>query len=185
MDIERGQKISIIGKNGVGKTTLLKILAGKLKHDTGTFKWGHGVSIGYYSQEYEGLDYDRSVLENLKDLAFDEIYLRKFLGNFLIKGDMVFQKVYTLSGGEKTRLALCRIFLQNYNVLLLDEPTTYLDPKSQEILLNTLKEYEGTLILVSHSPSFVRGLGIDKVLLMPEERYTFFKDEYIELVGIT
>ncbi len=98
---------------------------------------------------------------------------------------MVNQRVETLSGGEKTRLALSKIFAKNYNVLLLDEPTTYLDPKSQNILLETLKLYKGTLILVSHSPDFVKELGIDKVLLMPDEKFTYFKDEYIDLVGIT
>lgn len=181
----RGEKIAIIGKNGVGKTTLLKILANKLKQDTGDIKWGHGVTIGYYSQEYEDLDYNQTVLENMYGLEMGNEEVRKFLGNFLITGDMISQEVKSLSGGEKTRLALSKIFMENYNVLLLDEPTTYLDPKSQDILLDTLKMYKGTLLLVSHSPLFVKELGIDRVLLMPEEKYTYFKEEYVDLVGIT
>ena len=98
---------------------------------------------------------------------------------------MSFQKVKSLSGGEKTRLALAKIFSRDYNVLLLDEPTTYLDPMSQKLLLNVLREYKGTIILVSHEPSFVRDMGIEKVLLMPEEKFTYFQEEYIERVGIT
>jgi ATPase subunit of ABC transporter with duplicated ATPase domains len=124
-------------------------------------------------------------LDTVDGIGFGNEQIRKFLGNFLISGEMVYQKVGTLSGGEKTRLALCKIFMKNYNVLLLDEPTTYLDPASCNILLETLRLYEGTTILVSHSPSFVNDLKLDKVLLMPEESFTFFKPEFIDLVGIT
>lgn len=184
LDVERKDRVAIIGKNGAGKTTLLKILAGKLKKTKGTFKWGNGVTVGYYSQENEDLDYEKTVLENVYGLDWGDIDRRKFLGRFLISGDMVKQQVKTLSGGEKTRLALAKIFAGKYNVLLLDEPTTYLDPQSQEILLNALKEYTGTVIIVSHEPDFVRGLDINKVLLMPEEKYSYFKEEYITRVGI-
>lgn len=183
-DIERKEKFAIIGKNGVGKTTLLKILAGKLKQSKGKYIWGDGTNVGYYSQEYEDLDYSKTVLENVYGLDWGDIDRRAFLGRFLITGNMVNQKVKTLSGGEKTRLALAKIFAGRYNVLLLDEPTTYLDPDSQKILLDALKEYKGTILLVSHEPEFVRQLGIDKVLLMPEEKYSYFKEEYIGLVGI-
>ena len=184
LDIERGQKVAIIGKNGVGKTTLLKILAGKLKKDKGDIKWGGNTYIGYYSQENEDLDYSKTVLENFDINGMDELQKRKFLGQFLISKEMVFQKVKSLSGGEKTRLALSKIFAKDFNVLLLDEPTTYLDPDSQKILLNVLREYKGTIILVSHETNFVKEMGIDKVLLMPEEKFTYFKEEYIERVGI-
>ncbi|PKN02885.1 hypothetical protein CVU76_02565 [Candidatus Dojkabacteria bacterium HGW-Dojkabacteria-1] len=183
-EIERKEKFAIIGKNGVGKTTLLKILAGKLKQTKGKYSWGLGTNVGYYSQEYEDLNYNKTVLENVYGLDWGDIDRRSFLGRFLITGEMVNQKVKTLSGGEKTRLALAKIFAGRYNVLLLDEPTTYLDPDSQRILLEALKEYKGTILLVSHEPEFVRQLGIDKVLLMPEERYSYFKEEYINLVGI-
>lgn len=183
-DVERKEKFAIIGKNGAGKTTLLKILAGKLKQSKGEYAWGNGVSVGYYSQEYEDLDYTETVLENVYGLDWGDMDRRSFLGRFLIVGDMVNQKIKTLSGGEKTRLALAKLFAGRHNVLLLDEPTTYLDPDSQKLLLQALKEYKGTIILVSHEPEFVKNLGIDKVLLMPEEKYSYFKVEYINLVGI-
>jgi len=183
-EMERGEKISIIGKNGAGKTTLLKILAGRMRQTKGRYKWGKGVVIGYYSQEYEDLDYEKTVLENISRLDWGDIDRRSFLGRFLITGDMVEQKIKTLSGGEKTRLALAKLFASKSNVLLLDEPTTYLDPDSQKILLFALKEYKGTVLIVSHQPDFVKELDMDKVLLMPEEKYSYFKEEYIERVGI-
>ncbi len=184
-DVEKRERFAIIGKNGAGKTTLLKILAGKLKPTKGKYAWGAGTSVGYYSQEYEDLKYSNTVLEDIYGLDWGDMDRRAFLGRFLISGEMVHQKVKTLSGGEKTRLALAKLFAGRHNVLLLDEPTTYLDPDSQKILLESLKEYKGTVILVSHEPEFVRKLGIDKVLLMPEEKYSYFKEEYIGLVGIT
>ncbi len=98
---------------------------------------------------------------------------------------MIDQKVGTLTGGEKTRLALAKLFAGGHNVLLLDEPTTYLDPDSQSVLLNALQEYKGTILLVSHEPNFVKNLGIDKVILMPEEYFGYYKEEYIDRVGIT
>ena len=140
--------------------------------------------MGYYSQENEDLDYSKTVLENVSHLDWGTIDKRKFLGSFLITGEMVEQKVSTLSGGEKTRLALAKLFAGGYNVLLLDEPTTYLDPDSQKILLEALKKYKGTIILVSHEPKFVRDLGIDKVILMPEEYLGYYKEEYIDRVGL-
>lgn len=183
-DVEKRERVAIIGKNGAGKTTLLKILAGKLKPTSGKYMWGKGTMVGYYSQEYEDLKYSETVLENVYGLDWGDIDRRAFLGRFLITGDMVNQRVKTLSGGEKTRLALAKLFAGRYNVLLLDEPTTYLDPDSQKILLESLKEYKGTIILVSHEPNFVRELGVDKVLLMPQESFSYFKEEYINLVGI-
>jgi ATP-binding cassette subfamily F protein 3 len=187
-EVERGERVVIIGKNGVGKTTLLKILSGKLKQTKGKYIWGENVNFGYYAQEYEDLEYDKSVMENVKRVptpqAWVDQYWRNFLGRFLISGDMVDQRVKTLSGGEKTRLALAKLFAQDVNVLLLDEPTTYLDPSSQDILLQALREYKGTVIIVSHEPSFVENLDVDRVLLMPEEKYTYFDRKYLERVGL-
>ncbi len=182
--VHRYERVAIIGKNGVGKTTLLKILAGKQEATKGEFKWGYGTDFGYYSQENEDLDLSRTVWENVEKLDWGSIDKRKFLGSFLISGDMVNQKVSTLSGGEKTRLALAKLFAGRHNVLMLDEPTTYLDPDSQIVLLGALKEYKGTILIVSHEPLFVKELNIEKVLLMPEERFTYFKEEYIERIGI-
>ena len=184
LNVQRYDRFAVIGKNGAGKTTLLKILACKLKQDGGTYKWGYNTLVGYYSQENEDLDYSKTVLENVSHLDWGTIDKRKFLGSFLITGEMVEQKVSTLSGGEKTRLALAKLFAGGYNVLLLDEPTTYLDPDSQKILLEALKKYKGTIILVSHEPKFVRDLGIDKVILMPEEYLGYYKEEYIDRVGL-
>ena len=183
-EVEKNDRVAVIGKNGVGKTTLLKILVGKLKQSSGKYIWGKGVDVGYYSQEYEGLDYNQTVLENVYGLNWGDIDRRSFLGRFLITGDMVNQKIKTLSGGEKTRLALAKLFANRHNVLVLDEPTTYLDFDSQNILLSALKEYKGTILIVSHQPQFVRNLEIDKVLLMPDEKFGYFKEEYIERVGI-
>lgn len=183
-NVEKRERVAIIGKNGVGKTTLLKILVGKLRQSKGSYTWGKGVDIGYYSQEYEGLDYNQTVLENVYGLNWGDIDRRAFLGRFLIIGEMVDQKIKTLSGGEKTRLALAKLFANRHNVLVLDEPTTYLDVDSQNVLLSALKEYKGTILLVSHQPEFVKKLGIDKVLLMPDEKFGYFKEEYIERVGI-
>lgn len=185
LEVQRYDRIAVIGKNGAGKTTFLKILGGRLSQSSGTYKWGFNTNVGYYSQENEDLDFNKTVWENIEKLDWGTIDKRKFIGRFLISGDMVDQKVATLSGGEKTRLALAKLFAGGYNVLLLDEPTTYLDPESQNILLYALKEYKGTIILVSHEPHFVKELGIDKVLLMPEEHSGYFKDEYIDRVGIT
>ncbi len=184
MEIEKGERIAVIGKNGVGKTTLLKILVGKLSQTKGRYIWGKGTDVGFYSQEYEGLDYNQTVLENVYGLNWGDIDRRAFLGRFLLVGDMVNQKIKTLSGGEKTRLALAKLFANRHNVLVLDEPTTYLDFDSQNILLDALKEYKGTILIVSHQPQFVKLLGIDKVLLMPEEKFGYYKEEYIERVGI-
>lgn len=183
-EVEKKERVVIIGKNGVGKTTLFKILVGKLKQSKGEYKWGKGTDIGYYSQEYEGLDYNQTVLENIYGLNWGDIDRRAFLGRFLLIGDMVNQKIKTLSGGEKTRLALAKLFANRHNVLVLDEPTTYLDFDSQNVLLSALKEYKGTILIVSHQPEFVRKLDIDKVLLMPDEKFGYFKEEYIERVGI-
>jgi ATPase subunit of ABC transporter with duplicated ATPase domains len=185
LDIQRYDRLAIIGKNGAGKTTLLKILAGKQPQTKGKYKWGYNTKVGYYSQENEDLDLNITVWENVYKLDWGTMDKRKFLGRFLISGDMVNQKVATLSGGEKTRLALAKLFAGGYNVLLLDEPTTYLDPESQNVLLNALKDYKGTILLVSHEPQFVKNLEINKTLLMPEEYFGYFKEEYIERVGIT
>jgi ATP-binding cassette, subfamily F, member 3 len=188
MEIERGEKVVVVGKNGVGKTTLFKILANKIKQTSGQYKWGSNVIVGYYAQEYEDLDYNKTVLENVKVLKMTvnwvDQYWRNFLGRFLISGDMINQRVKTLSGGEKTRLALAKLFSQNVNVLLLDEPTTYLDFQSQEVLLNVLREYKGTVVIVSHEPNFVKGLNVNKVLLMPEEKYVYYDEKYLNRVGL-
>lgn len=186
LDILRGERVVIVGRNGIGKTTLLKILSGNLKQDGGTFKYGRNVDIGYYAQEYDGLDYNKSILDNfLQDSNASSLGKNKILeilSHFLFKQDRINQITSTLSGGEKTRLSLAKLITQNCNTLLLDEPTTYLDPASQEILLDAIVNYKGTLILVSHLPEFVKRINPDKVLLLPEEKFTFFDDRYLARV---
>lgn len=187
-EIERKNKLVVIGRNGVGKTTLLKIITGKLAAESGSVELGHNVEIGYYSQEYEDLEYNKSVIENMyadkRIFAMEDSQVRKILGGFLFSGDKVHQRVSSLSGGEKTRLAMAKILAVGSNLLLLDEPTTYLDPASQKILLEALGGYNGTLVIVSHEPDFVRDLKPDYALLMPEEKITHFDESHLQLVGI-
>ncbi len=186
MSVERGERIMIIGRNGIGKSTLLKILASKIEQSKGSFKYGHNVSMGYYAQEYDGLDYTKTVLDNFLDDEITKEYgenrIKRILSMFLFRQDRYDQIVNTLSGGEKTRLSLAKTLSRGDNVLLLDEPTTYLDPQSQEVLLGALKSYKGTLILVSHIPNFVEELQPDKVLLLPEEKYINYSEDILNRV---
>jgi len=159
--IERGEKIAFVGKNGEGKTTLSKIIASKTDH-TGTCKIGHNVSIGYFEQQQaETLDGDLTVLETIDNVATGEMRLkvRSLLGAFLFSGDDVEKKVKVLSGGEKSRLAMAKLMLAPYNLLILDEPTNHLDMRSKSILKNALNLYEGTIIVVSHDRDFLEGLS--------------------------
>lgn len=158
--IDRGEKIAFVGKNGMGKTTLTRILVDNLEHE-GEFKLGHNVTVGYYAQHAaDSMDGKDSVLEVVDRVATGDIRtkLRDMLGCFLFKGDDVFKKVKVLSGGEKGRLALCKMILEPRNFLVLDEPTNHLDMMSKEILKNALKQFEGTIIIVSHDRDFLHGL---------------------------
>lgn len=158
--IDRGEKIAFVGKNGMGKTTLTRILVDGLSHE-GTFTLGHNVTVGYYAQHAaDSMDGKDTVLEVVDRVATGDIRtkLRDMLGAFLFKGDDVFKKVKVLSGGEKGRLALCKMILEPRNFLVLDEPTNHLDMMSKEILKNAIKQFEGTVIIVSHDRDFLHGL---------------------------
>ncbi len=158
--IERGEKVAFIGRNGEGKTTLSKVLAGFIDY-TGDLKTGHNVSIGYFAQNQdELLNQNYTVLETIDRVAVGDIRtrVRDILGAFLFRGEDVDKKVKVLSGGEKSRLALARLLLEPYNVLILDEPTNHLDMHSKDILKNALLNYDGTLIIVSHDRDFLNGL---------------------------
>lgn len=160
MIIERGERIAFVGKNGEGKTTLSKIIVGGLDY-TGNMRLGHNVQIGYFAQNQETLlDGEKTVFQTIDDVAVGDIRtkIRDILGAFLFSGEDVDKKVKVLSGGEKSRLALARLLLKSYNLLVLDEPTNHLDMHSKDILKNALLNYNGTLIVVSHDREFLDGL---------------------------
>jgi ATPase subunit of ABC transporter with duplicated ATPase domains len=184
--IDRGHRVVILGLNGAGKTTLLRLLSGLEKPDTGVVKAGHGLKIGYYAQEHETLDNDRTVLENMRSAGgtFTDTELRKVLGSFLFTGDDVDKPAGVLSGGEKTRLALAMLVLSSANVLLLDEPTNNLDPVSREQVLNALRSYSGAIVLVTHDEGAVDALSPDRVILLPDGTEDAWSEEFSDLVAL-
>jgi ATP-binding cassette subfamily F protein 3 len=158
--ITKGEKIALVGRNGEGKSTMMKMISGKTKFD-GTVQIGHNVLAGVFEQDQEEkLDQNKTVFETIDELAVGEVrkQVRNILGSFLFGGDDIDKKVRVLSGGERGRLALCKLLLEPYNLLLLDEPTNHLDIRSKEILKKALLDYEGTVILVSHDRDFLDGL---------------------------
>lgn len=160
LSVERGSKIAFVGQNGQGKTTLAKIIVGELDFQ-GHLKLGHNVQLGYFAQnQAEYLDGEKTILDTMLDEATDSnrVKVRDMLGAFLFRGDQVDKKVKVLSGGERNRLALCKMLLHPFNVLVMDEPTNHLDIKSKNVLKQALKNFEGTLILVSHDRDFLQGL---------------------------
>jgi ATPase subunit of ABC transporter with duplicated ATPase domains len=184
--IDKGSRVVILGLNGAGKTTLLRILAGELESDTGSVVHGQGLKIGYYAQEHESLDFERTILENMMSATADirEPEARNVLGSFLFTGDDVHKLVKVLSGGERTRLALATLVVSAANVLLLDEPTNNLDPASRDEILAALSEYQGAVILVSHDEGAVQALKPERVILLPDGDEDLWKEEYFDLVTI-
>lgn len=178
--INKKERFLIVGENGVGKSTLLKLLVGKLKPLEGNIWYGSKTDMAYYAQEQETLDLDKTVLENVENQSYTEKELRTILGSFLFHGDDVFKKVAVLSPGEKARIALCQVMLKRANLLLLDEPTNHLDPETQELIGENFKNYEGGIILVSHNPSFVEAIGIDRMLILPQGKITNYSKELLE-----
>jgi ATP-binding cassette subfamily F protein 3 len=182
--VERGERMLLIGLNGAGKTTLLRILAGVEVADLGEVSLGHKASLGYYAQEHEQIIGGRSVLDHMRGVAgLGDQTLRSLLGHFLL-ADKVDQDAATLSGGEKTKLALAMLVAARPNVLLLDEPTNNLDPQAKEALLDALTIYEGTVVLVSHDTDFVAELMPDRALLMPDGEMRFFDAGLLDLVAL-
>ena len=175
----RGEKFLIVGENGVGKSTLLKLIVGKLKPIKGEIDYGYKASIAYYAQELEILDEDKTILENVDNPNYSDNELRTFLGNFLFSNNDVFKKIKVLSPGEKARVALCKILLQRTNIIILDEPTNHFDPETQEIIGENFKNYTGTLIIVSHNPSFVEQIGVTRMLVLPEGKIVEYKKELL------
>jgi ATPase subunit of ABC transporter with duplicated ATPase domains len=185
--IDRGSKVVIIGLNGAGKTTLLRILAGVDKPDTGHLIEGHGVKVGYFAQEHETLDVNRTVLQNMQDAApqIPDTDARKVLGSFLFTGDDVNKPAGVLSGGEKTRLALASLVVSSANVLLLDEPTNNLDPASREEILSALSTFKGAVVLVSHDVGAVRALNPERVLILPDGDEDHWNEGYADLISLS
>ncbi|HEY9484327.1 MAG TPA: ABC-F family ATP-binding cassette domain-containing protein [Micromonosporaceae bacterium] len=184
--VDRGSRVAILGLNGAGKTTLLRMLGGLLDTDTGEVVPGHGLRIGYYAQEHETLDVDRTILEHMRSAAPDQTDtdLRRILGAFLFTGDDVDKVAGVLSGGEKTRLALATLVCSGANVLLLDEPTNNLDPVSREQVLDAIARYPGAIVLVTHDPGAVTALKPDRAILLPDGVEDAWSDDLLELVEL-
>ncbi len=166
-NLTRGEKFLIVGENGVGKSTLLKLIVGNLTPSAGSIIIGNNTTIAYYAQELEILDERRTILENVQSYDFTDTELRSMLANFLFYDDDIYKKVAVLSPGEKARVALCKILLQRANLIILDEPTNHFDPETQKIIGENLRDYTGTIIMVSHNPAFVEQVGITRMLVIP------------------
>lgn len=175
-----GEKFLIVGENGVGKSTLLKLIMGKLIAQTGSISFGLKTDFAYYAQELELLDENKNVLENVQNELFTDVELRNVLSNFLFTGNQVFKSVKVLSPGEKARVSLCKLLLQKANFLILDEPTNHLDPDTQEIIGENFGEFTGTILLVSHNPSFVEKVGITRMLILPEGKIVDYSRDLLE-----
>jgi ATPase subunit of ABC transporter with duplicated ATPase domains len=185
MDVDRGDRLLIMGLNGAGKTSLLRILADRSASDSGSFRLGTGVELGYYAQEHEDIRDGVSVLEHMREASSaDERTLRGLLGMFNLSGEIAFQDAGTLSGGEKTKLALAQLVAGRQNFLLLDEPTNNLDPPSRTAIAQALAAWPGTMVLVSHDPEFVEALQPDRVLFMPDGENDAWDDELLDLVEL-
>ena len=186
LTIEAGETVALIGRNGAGKTTLLRMLAGQAEADTGEVVAGHGLKLGYFAQEHDTLDTDRTVLENMKSAApeLQDTQVRTILGSFLFQGDDVDKPAGVLSGGEKTRLALATLVASSANVLLLDEPTNNLDPASRREILNALHSYEGAVVLVSHDEGAVEALEPERVVMLPDGVEDLWSQDYQDLITL-
>jgi len=178
-DLTRGDRVALIGPNGVGKTSLLKVLIGDLQLEHGSINWGKDVQIGYYDQEHEKLNPNNTILEEVWDdfPTMKESKIRGVLGRFLFSGEDIFKKIGDLSGGEKSRVALSKLMLIEANLLLLDEPTNHLDLQSKEVLESALKDYEGTILFISHDRYFINKIG-NKVMELTKEGVKCIKGNY-------
>jgi ATPase subunit of ABC transporter with duplicated ATPase domains len=184
-EVGKGQRLLVMGLNGAGKTSLLRILAGVSEASEGTFRLGAGVSLGYYAQEHEGVRPGFSVLTHMREQSdVIEPQLRALLGMFGLTGDLAMQDAGSLSGGEKTKLALAQLVAGRHNLLLLDEPTNNLDPPSRTAVAQALGAWPGTMVVVSHDPEFVRALEPDRVLFMPEGKSDYWDEELLDLVAM-
>ena len=164
-EVKRGQKVAIIGDNGTGKTTLLKMITGEVSRGDGVMRLGMNVDVGYYDQEHQVLDHSKTVFDEIHDEYpdMDNTKIRNVLGAFLFRGDDVFKLVGDLSGGERGRVSLAKLMLSGSNFLILDEPTNHLDMGAKEVLEDALKAFDGTLLFVSHDRYFINQVA-DQVI---------------------
>jgi ATPase subunit of ABC transporter with duplicated ATPase domains len=188
-DLGKGERLLVLGLNGAGKTTLLRMLAKEMMPDSGSFEFGYQVNAGYYAQEHDNLDPQASLIDHMRrvapvSLGLTESQLRGMLGMFGLSGSKVFQESATLSGGEKTKLALAMLMVGRNNLLLLDEPTNNLDPPSRQSVADALSNWKGAIILVSHDTEFVEQLAPTKVLLLPDGQVDYFSNEWLDLVSL-
>ena len=185
-DVGRGERVLIMGLNGAGKTTLLRILASVADADRGVVRFGYGVSAGYYAQEHEGITAGVDVLTHMQEMgtALTDQELRGLMGMMGLSGDIAFQDAGTLSGGEKTKLALAQLVAGRHNLLLLDEPTNNLDPPSRDAVAEALASWPGSMVIVSHDVGFVEALDPQRALLLPEGQLDWWSDELLELVAL-
>ena len=179
----RGDRIVIVGKNGAGKSSLLRCLAGTQSAQTGVVRFGANVKVGYFAQEHEQLDFSRTVLDHLENATVQtEVQRRALLGAFGLKGSAAHQLPGTLSGGERAKLALAILAASDANLLLLDEPTNNLDPASVEALGVMMNQWKGTIVAVSHERPFVEALNPTHAVLLPEEYFDLWRDDYMDLI---
>ena len=178
-DLTRGEKLLVVGENGIGKTTLLKLIMGLLTPTEGNIIINDKTTISYYAQEHEILDNSKSILDNFTEFNLRDFEIRKILGSFLFSGDDIYKKVEVLSPGERSRVALAKVALKGANTLLLDEPTNHLDPMTQVIIADTFKTYEGTMLVVSHNLDFVDNLGISRMLLLPSGKIVYYDRDIV------
>ncbi|TAH59193.1 MAG: ABC transporter ATP-binding protein, partial [Methanosarcina mazei] len=178
-EIKRGEKVALLGPNGIGKTTLLKIIAGMLKADTGHVRLGTNVNAGFYDQEQENLNYNNTIIDEIWDEypQINQTELRTKLAAFLFQGEDVFKEISRLSGGERSRVALLKLMLSRANFLLMDEPTNHLDILSKEVLENALMNYSGTVLLVSHDRYFLNKV-VTRVIELNQEGCLQYNGNY-------
>ncbi|MFE3260335.1 ABC-F family ATP-binding cassette domain-containing protein [Nocardia sp. NPDC059091] len=184
--IDKGSRVVILGLNGAGKTTMLRLLAGVETLTAGQIEPGRGLKVGYFAQEHDTLDDQATVWENIRHAAPDagEQDLRGLLGAFMFSGPQLEQPAGTLSGGEKTRLALAGLVSSAANVLLLDEPTNNLDPVSREQVLDALRSYAGAVVLVTHDPGAAEALNPERVIMLPDGTEDHWSQDYLELIQL-